>query len=83
MDKVVLYHVAQSACTVLEAATLFDTEILDSGNLYIIDVITILQRFKNAIGKTESKDILCRLFTKEVVNAIDLRLFENGSIDMV
>ncbi len=83
LDKMVLHHIPQSSCSIIETATLFNTQILYCSNFYIIDIITVPQRFEDAVGKTESKNILSCFFTEKMIDTINLVLLKDGSIYFV
>ena len=66
------HHIAQRTCCLVEPATLLYTDGLANGDLDVIDVAAIPQRFKNSVGEAERHHILDGLFTKVVIDAINL-----------
>ena len=83
LNEVILYHITQCSGSFIKPSTLFDTQILYCGNLYIVNVITVPKRLEDAIGKTKSQNVLRSLFTQEMVYTVNLMLLEYGSIDTV
>ena len=45
----ILYHVAQGTRRFVEPATLLDTEVLDGCNFYVVDIVTMPERFEDAV----------------------------------
>lgn len=70
----ILYHVAQGTRRFVEPAALLDTEVLDSCNFYVVDIVTIPERFEDTVGKTESQYILGRFLTEKMVDTVNLNL---------
>ena len=83
LDKMILYHVAQGTRRFVEPAALLDTEVLDSCNFYVVDIVTIPERFEDTGGKTERKHVLCSFLAKKMVDTVNLVLVEDRSIDTV
>ena len=79
----ILYHVAQGTRRFVEPAALLDTEVLDSCNFYVVDIVTIPKRFEDTVGKTERKHVLCSFLAKKMVDTVNLVLVEDRSIDTV
>ena len=71
LNEVILYHITQCSGSFIKPSTLFDTQILYCGNLYIVNVITVPQRLEDAIGKTQSQNVLRSLFTQEMVYTVN------------
>src|SRR5512135_2904074 len=72
----VLKHVSYHPGTVVIAGPVFHSKGLCNGNLYVVNISPVPDRFKNSISKPEHKDILHRLLCKVVVHAINLSLRE-------
>ena len=79
----ILHHITQGSCRFVESAALFDTEILNCCDFYVVDIIPVPKGFKDAVGKTESQYVLGSLFTEEVVDTVNLLFVEYRSIDFV
>src|SRR5882724_1538406 len=74
LQDVIGNHIAQSAGTFVISPAPFHAEILCSSNLDMVDVVSIPDRFEYAVAKTKNQEVLHRLFTKIVIDAIDLIL---------
>ena len=83
LNQMILYHIPQSSRRFVESATLLDSQILYSGNFYVVDIIPVPERLENTIGKTESQHILRCLFTEKMINTVNLMFFENRSINFI
>lgn len=83
LHQVVLHHVAQRTRTVIISATGSDAHILDSGYLYIVNIVTVPDRFVDGASETCHHDVLHRLFPKEMIDAIDILLLEVGSVNLI
>ena len=77
LKDVALNHVPQGAGSFIEAAASLDTKSFGGSDLYVVDVIAVPKRFEDAIAEAKHEEILNRVFAKIVIDAIDLRLFEN------
>src|SRR6201998_1470370 len=77
LQNMALNHVAQRAGSFVKAAAAFDTEGFGRGDLHVVHVIAVPERFEDAVAETENQKILHRVFAEIVVDAIDLLLFEN------
>src|SRR3546814_18020694 len=71
-----MYHISQGNRIFKIATPVFHAHLLRHRNLDIIDVITVPQRFKQRISKTEGQDILYRFLTEVMVYAVYLLLLE-------
>ena len=76
LKQMIRNHVAQRPGSFVKPATVFDAHGFRRGNLHMIDIIAVPQRFNNIVGKAEDHQVLDRLFSKIVVNAVDLTLGE-------
>jgi hypothetical protein len=76
LEQMVRHHVAQCTGRIVELATRLDIQRLRGGDLDMVDVIAIPQRFENAVGKPKDKDVLNRFFAQIVIDPIDLVLRE-------
>ena len=73
----VLEDVAQGPGILVVLATPLDADVLRHGDLHVVDVTPIPDGFEDAIGKTEHEDVLHRLLSQVVVDAVDLLLGEH------
>src|SRR6202012_6017377 len=78
LEDMVLYHVAQrSGLFVITAPTLY-AHGLGGGDLDVLDIVAVPDRLEKGIGEAQGKDILNRLLTEGVGDAINLFFFEHG-----
>ena len=66
------HHVAQGARVVVVAAALFDAHGFGDGDLHVVDVAAIPDRFENSVGETERQNVLDSFFSQVMVDAVDL-----------
>ena len=83
LDKMILHHITQGACRFVEAAALFDAEILDCRDFYVVDIIPVPKGFEDTVGKAESEYVLGSLLTEEMIDTVNLLFVENRSIDFI
>ena len=79
----ILHHIAQCTCRFIESATLFDTQIFYGCDFYVVDIVTVPERFEDTVGKTESQYILGCFLTEKMVDTVNLMLIENRSIRFI
>ncbi|CAB4561316.1 unannotated protein [freshwater metagenome] len=65
----ILDHVPCRANAVVVPSTAADTNVFCHGDLNVIDVLRIPQRFEELVRKSQRKNILNRLFAQIVINA--------------
>src|SRR5215467_587673 len=73
----VWHHVAQGAGGLVESAAVFDTHSLRRGDLHVVDVRAVPERFNDAVGETKHQDILDGFFAEVMVDAVDLLFGED------
>ena len=61
---------------VVVTAAQLDSEFLSHGNLHIVDIPPVPDRFENRVRETEDHDVLDRLLAEIVVNTENLGFFE-------
>ena len=79
LEEVVLQDVAERTSLFVEGATALHADRLRHGDLDMVDVAAVPDRLENEIAKTEDKDVSHRLFSKVVIDAVDLTLAEDLS----
>ena len=72
LHDVVGHHIAQRAGRIVVAAALFHAHGFAHGNLHMIDVAPVPDRFENPIGKAKGQNVLHRFFAQVVVDAVNL-----------
>ena len=78
LHDVIGHHVAQGASCIVIIAALFDADGFGNRNLHVVDVAAIPYRLENSVGEAEGQDILDRLFSQVVIDAVDLALRNNA-----
>ena len=81
--QMILHHIPQRTCRFIEPASLLDTQIFYGCNFYVVNIVTIPERFEDAVGKTERKHVLCSFLAKKMVDTVNLVFVEDRSIDTV
>jgi hypothetical protein len=77
LQEMILYHVAQCARLLIITSTVLNTDGLGGGDLDVVDVVSVPDRFEYAVGKSECQQVLYRFLAEEVVDAVCLILAEN------
>src|ERR1700722_9146147 len=70
-------HVAKSAGSFIEAAAMFHANGFRSSNLHVIDVVAIPQWLDDVIREAKDHQILNGLFSKIMIDTINLVLGED------
>ena len=73
----VLNHVAQRARFLIVAGSRSHAFRLTDGNLDVIDILMVPDRFENTVGKPDHHKILNRLFPEIVIDPENLRFIEH------
>ena len=50
--QMILHHIPQRTCRFIEPASLLDTQIFYGCNFYVVNIVTIPERFEDTVGKT-------------------------------
>jgi len=74
---VALHHVTQGACLLVVARAALDTNALGHGDLHVVHVVPVPDGLEDAVGEAKDEQVLHRLLTQVVVDAIDLVLAED------
>ena len=77
MEEVVLQVVAERAGLLVEGATALHADRLRHGDLDVVDVAAVPDWLKDEVAESEDEDVAHRLFSKVVVNTVDLTLAED------
>src|ERR1043165_1300217 len=72
----VLHHVAERARALIVTSSTFNPEHFGRGNLDMIDVATVPNRFENRVRKPKDQNVLGGFFSEEVIDPIGLVLRE-------
>ncbi len=78
LHDVVLHDVAERAGTFVIRAAPLDADLLGHGDLHVVDVLPVPQRFEDAVRKTEYQEVLDSFLAEVVIDAIDLLFNESG-----
>ncbi len=73
----ILHHVAQRACLLVERPAPFHAQRFSHGNLHVINVIPVPDWLEDSVGKAEHQNVLHRLFAQVVIDAEDLVFLED------
>src|SRR5256885_10083599 len=69
-------HVPQRTSRLIKAPAAADIKGLGHSDLNMIDMVTIPDRFKHAVGETQDQDILDRLLAEIVIDPVNLMLVD-------
>ena len=64
----VLDHIAQSACAVIKADPAFKANRFRNGDLDVVDMRRVPQRFEQDIGKAQCQQVLDRFLAEIVID---------------
>src|SRR6266487_4367896 len=78
LHRMVLYHIAHSACFFIISTATFHTEVLRHGDLYMVNIAPVPYRLEDAVSQAKDQDILHSFFAQVVVDAVDLLLFKDS-----
>ena len=76
LHEVVLHHVPHGARLVVIAAAPADSHGLGHGDLDVIDILRVPQRFEQHVAEADGHQVLHRLLAEVMVDPVDLRLVE-------
>src|SRR5215470_5427698 len=71
-----LNHVAERAGSFVKTAAPFDAKRFASGDLHMIHVVTVPERFENSIAEAQDEQILNCVLAEVVVDTVNLPLLE-------
>src|SRR5438105_5100042 len=77
LEDMVLYHVADGSRLFVVGATALYANVFCDGDLDMVNIAPVPDRFKDAVCQAENKNILYCFFTEVVVNTIDLFFSED------
>ncbi len=78
LEEVVLHDVAHRADRVVEVAAVGDVEVLAHRDLHRRDELPVPDRLEDRVREAEVEDVLDRHLPEEVVDAVQLRLVDEG-----
>ena len=81
--QMILHHIPQRTCRFIAPASLLDTQIFYGCNFYVVNIVTIPERFEDTVGKTESQYILGCFLTEKMVDTVNLMLIEYRGIRFI
>ena len=79
LHEVILNHVAHDAGGFIIRPAAFDADGFGDGDLDVVDVVAIPDRFKEAIGEAEDEHVLDGLFAEVVIDAEDLGFIKDAA----
>ncbi len=79
LQHVVLDQVAQRARGLVVAGARADPDLLDGGDLDVVDEVAVPDRLEHPVGEPEREHVLDGLLAQVVVDAVDLALVEDGA----
>ena len=79
----ILHHVPHHTGLVVVSSPVADADLLRHGDLDVVHVVTVPDRLEDGVGETENEDVLDRLLTEVVVDAVNLALVERVMHDLV
>ena len=71
LQQVILHHIAQLARIIKVAPAAFNTHFFSDGNLDVGDMVLVPLGAEQRVGKAQGDQVLNRLFTQVVVNAVN------------
>ena len=77
MKEVIGHHVAQRAGRLVVAAPQVDAHRLGRGDLDVVDVTAVPDRFENTIAEAEHHEVLHRFFAQIMIDAVNLPLAQD------
>ena len=78
LQQVVLQHVADGTGAVVVVAAAFHADGLGDGDLHLLDVARVPQRFEQRIAEAQGEQVLHAVLAQVVIDAIDALLVEAG-----
>src|SRR5215471_13641181 len=74
----ILNHIADGPCLIVESTSTLNTEVLRHRDLNAFDIVTVPERLEQRVCEPEVQNILNRPFPEVVVNP-EYRLFREGA----
>ncbi|MPN10880.1 hypothetical protein SDC9_158177 [bioreactor metagenome] len=68
----ILHHIAQSAIVVVVSTAFLHAHSFGEGDLNIVDVFVVPQRFENHIRESDSRDVLHHFFAQIMIDTENL-----------
>src|SRR5581483_5036504 len=76
LQEMILKHVAQRARLLVISAAALHPDGLGRGDLHVIDVAPIPDRLEDGVAETKDENVLHRLLSEIMIDAVDLTLVE-------
>ncbi len=73
-NNVIGHHVTQGAGVFVETATGFHADGFGGGDLHVVDVMVVPERFEQAVGKAADENVLHCISAQVMIDAVDLLL---------
>ena len=73
----ILQDVAERTCLLIEGTTALYADRLRHSDLNVVNVAAVPDRLEDEVAETEDQDVPHRLFSKVMINAVDLTFAED------
>src|SRR5215831_8541847 len=83
LQDVALNHVAQRAGGLVKASAALHTKRFGRGDLHVVHVIAVPEGLKDSVAEAQDEQVLDRVFSEVVVDAIDLFFVENVENNLI
>ena len=70
------HHIAQRTGRFIECAAMLDADGFRHGDLHVIDIVVVPQRFEESVGEAKRQDVLHGFFAEIVIDSVDLILVQ-------
>ena len=80
LEQVVLEHVPKHSRFVIVSTPTTYLDLLGHGDLDMVDVVSVPNRFEDRVSKAKHEDVLDRFLSKVVIDSVDL-VFAKGLVD--
>src|SRR5262245_20673247 len=79
----ILNHVANGACLVVESSPALNTEILRHGDLYTLDTVAVPERLDKRVREAKDQQVVHRSFPQIVVDAKNICFVKSAKQNLV
>ena len=77
LEEMIRHHVAKRARGLIKSAAMLHADGFGGGDLHVVHIIAVPERFDDIVRKAEDHDILYGLFAEVVIDAVDLLFGED------